>query len=162
MNSRVAEFLTRNKMMAPFGDRLKAEVKSIYVPFQSTGAYSVGLGKRFYLPADPELSDGKAIIKGFDLVSSAMCSLTPAPAEQRDPLAANQMPRLSLVLMDRENREIAWIPFVDIFGFSQAGKILKTYIQDMSFENSFIDINTTAGISASNAVWIRVYYEIVK
>lgn len=160
MDAQVSEFLIRNKMMAPYGDRLRADVKNIIVPFQATGAYSVGLGKRFFLPPDPALSNGKAVIKGFDLVSSAMCSLTPVPAELRDPLAANQMPRLSLVLMDSQNQEIAWIPFTDIFSFSESGKVFKMCIENMSFENSFIDINSTAGLSASNAVWLRVYYEL--
>ncbi len=159
MLSRVSEFLIRNKMMAPFGDRLKAESKSIYIPFQSSGGYAVGLGKRFYLPADPELSDGKAIIKGVDLVCSQQNIATPAPAELRDTISSVQMPKLSLVLMDAENREIAWIPFTDILSFSESGKVLKTCINNMSFENSFIDMNTTTGIDATNAVWIRVYYE---
>lgn len=158
LNRAVINFFKANRMMAPFADPVAGMVKDTFVLFQDSGLYAPGLGKRFYLPPDPDLSDGGAIITGFDVVTSEQNSVTPPPAPARDPIAASVLKNLSLVVMDSENQQIAWIPLTDIYNQNALGKIFKTYIPNMSFQNSFIDINTNSGITASNAVWLKVFY----
>lgn len=152
------DFFIENGFAGPYDAVYSYAVKSVYVPFEQTGVYAPGLGKRFYLPADPMLNKGNAVIKGVNIISGSQNSSC-LSIPRRDNLSIGDLPKLSLVLANEEGDVIAWLPFADVCSFNSIGKPMRADIDDIRIDNCYVDVNSTAGINGSVGCWITFYYD---
>jgi hypothetical protein len=151
-----------NNMAVPFADPIKGQYKSVYMPFQATGAYSSGIQKSYYFQPDHTLDGDNAIIKGIELITTPQAESFYAQGVIRDnmPPLTNDSVSSAVLYISNESREIlATIPFIDLIRTENDGKLLRTFFTEHLWQNCYVEFVDPLVVSPNTGLQFIVYYE---
>jgi hypothetical protein len=156
--SPLVEKMTENRWIRPTQGRQGEYLKSVYLPFTASGNYSVATGRSIYFQPDSTLTSDKVIITGIELVDITTNTTLDTPNGTRTNLSANQA-SLGYVVISNTRREIiAQIPLACLILNLNGGRPTFTYFDDFQLENCSIYFSNSAGTSAANGAWFKVFY----
>jgi hypothetical protein len=151
-----------NNMAVPFADPIKGQYKSVYMPFQATGAYSNGIQKSYYFQPDHILDGDNAIIRGIELITTNESEGFYAQGVIRDnmpPLPSDSVSSAVLYISNTSREIIATIPFIDLIRSSNDGKLLRTFFTEHLWQNCYVEFVNPLAVSATTGLQFVVYYE---
>jgi hypothetical protein len=151
-----------NNMAVPFADPIKGQYKSVYMPFQATGAYSFGIQKSYYFQPDHTLDGDNAIIRGIELMTTNESQSFYAQGVIRDnmpPLLSDSVTSAVLYISNTSREIIATIPFVDLIRSINNGKLLRTFFTEHLWQNCYVEFVDPLVVSATTGLQFVVYYE---
>jgi len=158
-----------NNMAVPYGDPILGKdgcltkFKSVYIPFQSAGAYSAGIQKSYYFQPDSVLDGKNAIIKGLEIVTAVTSESFYAQGVIRDNIPQILgSPSLStgVLYISNEKREVlATIPIIDLDRNANDGKLLRTYFTQHLWQNCYFEFTDPTSISPNVGIQLIVYYQ---
>lgn len=156
---RIMGVYDENQLAMPFGDIVAQKYKAVYIPFSSSGLYSVGVNKPLYFRPDPELDYTNCVIKGIELINTTEGAAMFGWGEIKDPISDTTIRNTILYISNLDREIIATIPLHNLVKAFNDGKLTETYFNSQIWQNCYIEISDTAGVSAANGVWFVVYYD---
>jgi hypothetical protein len=153
----VEKMYSRN-WIRPTQGRQGEFLKSVYLPFTSTGIYSVATGRTIYFQADSILRSQNVIITGIELVDITTNTTLDTPQGTRTNLSANAATKGFFVLSNAKREIIAQIPLACLILNLNGGRPIFTHFDDFDWENCSIYFQDAAGITSANGAWFKVFY----
>lgn len=157
--SKVLSVYDKRHLQQPFGDIVAQKYKSVYIPFQASGLYSVSVGKAMYFRPDPELDCRNAIIKGIQLVCSQEEATNVGWNGSRDNLPVSNLIGGYLYISNTHREVISTLPFHNLIKFANNGKLTQTYFTEQIWQNCYVEFFNVAGITAANGLQFIIYYD---
>ena len=156
--SPLVEKMTERRWIRPTQGRQGEYLKSVYLPFTTTGNYSVATGKTIYFQPDSTLTSDKVVITGIELVDITTNDTLQTAQGSRTNLAVNQATKGYFVLSNSRREIIAQIPLACLILNLNGGRPTFTYFDDFSWENCSIYFSNASGITDANGAWFKVFY----
>lgn len=156
--SPLVEKMTERRWIRPTQGRQGEFLKSVYLPFSTTGIYSVLTGNSIYFQADSVLTSKNVIITGIEFVDFDTNNTLDTASGTRTNIAATEATLGFFVLSNAKREIIAQIPLNCLILRLNGGRPTFTYWDDFSWENSSIYFSNSAGTSAINGAWFKVFY----
>jgi hypothetical protein len=156
--SPLVEKMTQNRWIRPTEGRQGEFLKSVYLPFTTTGNYSVLTGKSIYFQPDATLTSQNVIITGIELVDFATNNTIDGNSGTRQNLASTEATLGYFVLSNSKREIIAQIPMACLILRLNGGRPTFTYWEDFQWENCSIYFSSASGITDANGAWFKVFY----
>jgi hypothetical protein len=156
--SPLVEKMTQNRWIRPTEGRQGEFLKSVYLPFTTTGNYSVLTGKSIYFQPDATLTSQNVIITGIELVDFATNNTIDGNSGTRQNLANTEATLGYFVLSNSKREIIAQIPMACLILRLNGGRPTFTYWEDFQWENCSIYFSSASGITDANGAWFKVFY----
>lgn len=156
--SPLVEKMTQNRWIRPTEGRQGEFLKSVYLPFTTTGNYSVLTGKSIYFQPDATLTSQNVIITGIELVDFATNNTIDGNSGTRQNLANTEATLGYFVLSNSKREIIAQIPLACLILRLNGGRPTFTYWEDFQWENCSIYFSSASGITDANGAWFKVFY----
>lgn len=160
--NKIMDVYAENNMAKPFGDIVAEKYKAVYIPFSSSGLYAVGVNKPLYFRPDPELDYTNCVIKGIELINTTEGGAMFGWGEIKDPIGLTAIRSSILYISNLEREVIATLPLHNLVKVLNDGKLTETYFVNQVWQNCYVEITDTAGLSAANGIWFMVYYDVIK
>lgn len=156
--SPLVEKMTERRWIRPTQGRQGEFLKSVYLPFTTTGNYSVATGKTIYFQPDATLTSANVVITGIELVDLTTNTTLDTAQGIRDNLSANAATLGYFVLSNSRREIIAQIPLACLILRLNGGRPTFTYFDDFQWENCSIYFSDATGITAANGAWFKIFY----
>lgn len=158
----VLEAYCNANMAVPYADPIRGQYKSVYMPFQATGAYSQGIQKAYYFQPDNQLDGDNAVIKGLELVTGNVAQGFYAQGAIRDnmpPFPDTSLSTGVLYISNLKREILATLPLIDLARNVNGGKLLRTFFTQHLWQNCYIEFVNPAVVQAISGIQLIVYYE---
>lgn len=156
--SPLVEKMTERRWIRSTEGRQGEFLKSVFLPFASTGVFSVGAGRNIYFQPDQVLTSDNVIITGIELVDFATNATIQSPQGSRVNIAATES-TLGYFVLSNEKREIlSQIPLNCLILRLNGGRPTFTYWDNFSWENCSIYFASAGAVSSINGAWFKVFY----
>ena len=156
--SPLVEKMTEKRWIRPTQGRQGEYLKSVYLPFTTSGIYSVLTGKSIYFQPDSTLTSDKVVITGIEFVDFTTNRTLDTSNGARTNIAATEATLGYFVLSNSKREIIAQIPLACLILRLNGGRPTFTYWDDFQWENCSIYFSNSAGTSAANGAWFKVFY----
>jgi hypothetical protein len=156
--SPLVEKMYNRNWIRPTQGRQGEFLKSVYLPFTTSGIYSVATGKTIYFQPDSTLTSSKVIITGIEFVDLTTNTTLDTPQGTRTNLAANAATKGFFVLSNSKREIIAQIPLACLILNLNGGRPTFTYFDDFQWENCSIYFQDVTGITSANGAWFKIFY----
>ena len=156
--SPLVEKMTERRWIRPTQGRQGEFLKSVYLPFATTGNYSVATGKTIYFQPDATLTSSNVVITGIELVDITTNTTLDTAQGTRTNLSANAATLGYFVLSNSRREIIAQIPLACLILNLNGGRPTFTYFDDFQWENCSIYFSDATGITAANGAWFKIFY----
>jgi hypothetical protein len=156
--SPLVEKMTERRWIRPTQGRQGEFLKSVYLPFTTTGNYSVATGKTIYFQPDATLTSSNVVITGIELVDLTTNTTLDTAQGTRTNLSANAATLGYFVLSNSRREIIAQIPLACLILNLNGGRPTFTYFDDFQWENCSIYFSDATGITAANGAWFKIFY----
>jgi hypothetical protein len=156
--SPLVEKMTERRWIRPTQGRQGEFLKSVYLPFTTTGNYSVATGKTIYFQPDATLTSANVVITGIELVDLTTNTTLDTAQGTRTNLSANAATLGYFVLSNSRREIIAQIPLACLILNLNGGRPTFTYFDDFQWENCSIYFSDATGITAANGAWFKIFY----
>lgn len=156
--SPLVEKMTEKRWIRPTQGRQGEFLKSVYLPFTTTGNYSVATGKTIYFQPDATLTSSNVVITGIELVDLTTNTTLDTAQGTRTNLSANAATLGYFVLSNSRREIIAQIPLACLILNLNGGRPTFTYFDDFQWENCSIYFSNATGITAANGAWFKIFY----
>lgn len=155
--SPLINYFKRNNMCKNYTDIPSGNFKTVVIPFSSTGAYELKVGKNLYFPHDTQLDN--SFITAFDCIDNTELSSIPNVAGViSDNLSPSLLANCIVVFCNNEREIVATLAAGSIILSANSGKKTFTDFKDIVIGNSYIYFTSIAGLSTSNCFAAKVYY----
>ena len=156
--SPLVEKMYNRNWIRPTQGRQGEFLKSVYLPFTTSGIYSVATGKTIYFQPDSTLTSSKVIITGIEFVDLTTNTTLDTPQGTRTNLAANAATQGFFVLSNSKREIIAQIPLACLILNLNGGRPTFTYFDDFQWENCSIYFQDATGITSADGAWFKIFY----
>ena len=156
--SPLVEKMTERRWIRPTQGRQGEFLKSVYLPFTTTGNYSVATGKTIYFQPDATLTSANVVTTGIELVDLTTNTTLDTAQGTRTNLSANAATLGYFVLSNSRREIIAQIPLACLILNLNGGRPTFTYFDDFQWENCSIYFSNATGITAANGAWFKIFY----
>ena len=156
--SPLVEKMTEKRWIRPTQGRQGEFLKSVFLPFTTTGTYSVATGRSIYFQPDTILTSKNVIITGIELVDFATNNTIDGSSGTRQNLASTEATLGYVVISNTKREIIAQIPLACLILRLNGGRPTFTYFDDFSWENCSIYFSSASGITSANGAWFKIFY----
>lgn len=160
--NRIMDVYGENHLAMPFGNIVAEKAKAVYIPFSTSGNYSLQINKPLYFRPDPELDYRNCVIKGIELIDTVEGAHLLGWGQMKDNVSATTIKSSVLYISNLRREVIATMPLHNLVKRYNDGKLSETFFNNQVWQNCYVEITDIAGASASNGLWFVVYYDEVK
>jgi hypothetical protein len=159
--SPLIEYMTREKMISDVTSEISERVKQVQLTFATSGVYGLQIWKPYYFQPDESLN-GNAI-KGIQVVTTN--TLNPLVDGSVTLASADVFAKLLLWIVSSEGDVITTLPLNQLIADSSVTiatafpKVQRFCMEDVDWQNSYITIHDTTGISAGESILFNIYFD---
>lgn len=118
---------------------------------------STNLGQQIYFNSDTELDN--AIIKTIEVVISTNQIVTYYQNSILDTISAGLSTKAILTISNNKREVISQMPLYTLIRSLNQGKPSYFYLENVIWQNCYIELLNTAGFTTNNGFFIRVTYD---
>jgi hypothetical protein len=118
---------------------------------------STNLGQQIYFDSDTELDN--AIIKTIEVVISTNQTYTYYQNQTLDTISSGLATKAMLTISNNQREVISQMPLYTLIRSLNQGKPAYFYLDNVIWQNCYIELLNTAGFTTGNGFFIRVTYD---